>query len=147
MKTRSLVSFTILFALLSFVSSVEADTYRYKWKNSEGETQYSDRPPAAGVAFEKIRVKSSKTGSAPSPKYTLPTQKNEAKEEKKDTYGGWRKENCTRAIQNLDILENSNRIAKDDGKGGTRVMTEEEKKAQIKKMSEQKEKYCEKDGK
>ena len=55
----------------------------------------------------------------------------------------WRKDNCRIAIQNLDILENAGRISQDDGQGGKRLMTEEEKDKKVKAMRAQKEKYCE----
>ena len=58
-------------------------------------------------------------------------------------YTSWRQENCTRANENLDILRNASRIGVDDGQGGKRLMSDEEKAAQIKDMEAQREKYCE----
>ena len=46
------------------------------------------------------------------------------------------------AKQNLDILTSKSRIGVDDGQGGKRLMSDEEKQAQVKQMEQQRDKYC-----
>lgn len=144
MKTKVLLSLVVVTALINVINDASAQNYRYKWKSTDGQVHYTDRPPANGIEYTKIRVETDKRVRASSKPTLNPSVGAAQKEEQKkeDTYSGWRKENCTRATQNLDILENSGRVAKDDGQGGTRLMTDEEKEEQIKSMQELKAKYC-----
>ena len=135
--------FSISFVLIAFfVSSnaTSAEQYIYKWKDAQGMVHYTERPPEKGIAFEKVR-RERDTGKKRA-QQTVSQQAEKAEDAKDDSYGSWRKENCKIATQNLDVLENAARIAADDGQGGTRLMTDEEKAEKIKKMTEQKQKYC-----
>ena len=143
MKTRFLRALATTAVLAALSGNVFAEnSYTYKWKSSDGEIHYTDRPPASGIPFEKIRIQTRK-GQAGEAATKSTAKKADAPED--DTYSGWRKENCKRAIQNLDILENASRIAQDDGQGGTRLMSEEEKQEKMEKMQKQKDKYCTED--
>ncbi|WP_168204324.1 DUF4124 domain-containing protein [Aliikangiella coralliicola] len=140
MKFSAIFSLAMLLALASTTSVQSADQpqYMYKWKGSDGEIHYTERPPA-NIPFEKIRMAKKAKATKPAP-VAKPAQSVKAPES--DKYSAWKKENCKIATQNLDILENAGRIAQDDGQGGTRLMTDEEKQANIDKMTEQKNKYC-----
>ncbi len=145
---KLLTIFTLGLAILSFSFNAESSSpkYMYKWKSADGEIHYSERPPR-GVKYTRIRVADDK-GSAPvaKPKSDL-TNSNDQQQttnvgNSSSKYQEWRKENCKIATQNLDVLQNDARIAQDDGQGGTRLMSDEEKQANIKKMLEQQKKYC-----
>ena len=141
MKIRTLFSFGVGILLLGLVADVSAEKYMYKWKGDDGEIHYTERPPQ-GVPFEKIRVQANKADAQPT-KPVKAHQDTPLNSSKKDSaYETWRAENCQIAIQNLDVLRNAGRISQDDGQGGTRLMTDEEKQANIQKMEQQKEKYC-----
>lgn len=116
----------------------------YKWKNAEGVTQYTQRPPTGGIDYTRIRVREDDPKKSTS-KSTPSAKAKQENAEESDSYGGWRKENCKIALQNLDILENAGKISQDDGKGGNRLMTDEERKEKLNKMREQKAKYCPQD--
>ncbi len=145
MKIKTLLSlFTLVLTFCSF-SVLAAEKYIYKWKNDKGVIQYTERQPAPGTKFERIKqtsthasTTSSSTSNSPKSKDT----KNEKEKSADDNYESWQKDNCRIANQNLDILLNAGRIAQDDGQGGKRLMTDEEKKSQIAQMQAQKEKYC-----
>ncbi len=143
MKIKILVTLTVIFNSILFISDVSAENLQYKWKDANGEVHYTERPPANGVPFETIRIKShvsNQPASSLTKNDKAAEQKPEDIQDKK--YNDWKKENCKRAMQNLDVLENAGRISQDDGQGGTRLMTDEEKQEKIKAMTEQKEKYC-----
>jgi hypothetical protein len=111
----------------------------YKWTDAKGEVHYSERAPK-GIDFKTIRTYlNANQQSPPVPSFKSTQNKIESK---KDSYGTWRDENCTLANQNLDILTQATRIGVDDGQGGKRLMTDEEKKSKITKMEEQRDKYC-----
>ena len=146
MKHSSILflGFAVLIAGLS-ANINAAEKYMYKWKSSDGEIHYSERPPQ-GVEFTRIKVAAEKgnPSATAAPKQSQDEAK-KAEPGKESKYQAWRKENCKIANENLDILKNSGRIAQDDGEGGTRLMTDEEKSSNIKKMEEQRDKYCQAD--
>ena len=111
----------------------------YKWTDAKGEIHYTERAPK-GIEFTKIRTYLNANQQSPSVPSFNPS-KNKIKEEK-NSYGTWRDENCTLANQNLDILTKAGRIGVDDGQGGKRLMTDEEKATKITQMQEQRDKYC-----
>jgi len=135
---RSMVS--VLFIFVS-VNLIAGEKIMYKWTDDKGEVHYSERAPK-GVEYKTIRtyVDSNVTSSAP---VKLPKTPNEAKETK-SSYDTWRDENCTIANQNLEMLKNAKRMGMDDGQGGTRLMSDEEKAEKIAEMEAQRDKYCEK---
>ena len=139
---KLLIILSSLLILGTSVSVLAGEKIMYKWTDEKGEVHYSERAPK-GIEYTRIRtyVDSSKAASSPAPK--LP-EKQTKLENKKDSYGTWREENCTIATQNLEMLQNAGRIGVDDGQGGKRLMTDEEKAEKIAQMKEQQEKYCSK---
>lgn len=135
-RTKALVTAVLI---ISGSSLFAAEKIMFKWKDSNGEVHYTERAPK-GIEYTRIKtyVDSSAAISSPSPE--KPAQKEAA--ESKNAYGTWKDENCTLAKQNLDMLTTASRIGVDDGQGGTRLMSEEEKKAKIAQMEEQRDKYC-----
>ena len=129
--------------ILASQSIFSAEQIMYKWKDENGEIHYTERAPK-GIEYTRIRtyVDSNNAAPAKTPKLNADVKK----EEKESSYGTWRQENCTIANQNLEMLKTASRIGVDDGQGGKRLMTDEEKAKQIAQMEEQKEKYCKKDG-
>lgn len=119
-----------------------AEQYIYKWKDAQGMVHYTERRPDPGIPFEKVRRRADKSEKPVAANPSSPQQTSKKDTPKDDSYGSWREENCRIATQNLDILQNASRIAQDDGQGGTRLMTDEEKAEKVRKMTEQKDKYC-----
>lgn len=138
MKIQFQVLFVILFGLAS-IDTIAAEKITYKWTDDNGETHYTERAPK-GREYTKIRTyvdaKNASTNHLPA------VNKRTIAEQKKDTYGTWRDENCTIAIQNLDILNNASRISADDGQGGKQLMSNEQKQEKISQMEQQRDKYC-----
>jgi hypothetical protein len=142
MKINVLLLILAAYALLGAPEALAAEQYIYKWKDSQGMVHYTERPPEPGITFEKVR-RSTEKGEKSTPTAATQASTKSANTPKDDSYNSWREENCKIANQNLDVLENAARIAQDDGQGGKRLMTDEEKAEKIKKMSEQRDKYCE----
>jgi len=139
---KKIVLLLVLVAgVLAFIPNSEAaEQYIYKWKDSQGMVHYTERPPEAGVPYEKVRRTTEKGEKATAPVAAKPAASAEAAQD--DSYGSWKKENCKIAQQNLDVLQNAARIAADDGQGGKRLMTDEEKAEKVKQMTAQVDKYC-----
>ena len=142
MKFSYLVTILLAGLCCANFSALAADKYMYKWKGDDGELHYTERPPQ-GIDYQRIRVraKESKSPAVTSRMAPKPVQDDQIKKAD-DSYASWRKGNCDIARKNLDVLENASRIAQDDGEGGTRLMTDEEKKANTDRANEQIEKYC-----
>jgi hypothetical protein len=141
MKIKSIFLSSVITASLLF-SFAQAESYMYKWKNANGEVQYTERPPAPGVKFQRIKVKNPSSGESPNYAKTEKTEGQDQEKPEGEAYGGWKKDNCDRANKNLDILQNAGRISQDDGQGGKRLMSDEERQAQIVQMKALKDKYC-----
>ena len=138
MKTRFLPLLAIAFVFAS-ANLTAAEKITYKWTDDKGEVHYTERAPK-DREYTRIRTyvdeKNANTNRVP----VLAQEDKNAK--KDDSYGTWRDENCTIANQNLDILVNAGRISTADGDGGTRIMTDEEKKEKMTQMEKQRDKYC-----
>ncbi|TQV75603.1 DUF4124 domain-containing protein [Aliikangiella marina] len=139
---KNIVLLTVLaVGVLAFnPKSVAAEQYIYKWKDTQGMVHYTERPPAPGIPYERVRRPKDKGAPAQAPVAAKQAEAIEA--EADDSYTSWKKENCKIAQQNLDVLQNAARIAQDDGQGGKRLMTDEEKAEKIKQMNAQVQKYC-----
>ena len=138
MKSLFYISIFLTSLLVSFQLSAE-EKILYKWTDDKGEINYTERAPK-GIEYIKIRSHVASGGASST---NLPVKINQAKEEaKKGAYGTWREENCTIANQNLEILKEASRIGVDDGQGGKRLMTDEEKASKVKAMETQRDKYC-----
>lgn len=129
----------IIFILVS-VSINAAEKIMFKWTDDKGEVHYSEQAPKD---YEYVRIRTYvDSNTATSSKAPTAAMNQEKAEEKKDSYGTWKDENCTIATQNLDMLENAGRIGIDDGQGGKRLMSDEEKQEKITQMEQQRDKYC-----
>lgn len=134
-KQFRILPFFLLFAFSLTASA--AEKIMYKWTDTQGEVHYTERPPK-DIEYTIIK---SYADESPTPRATKQVE-SAPKAQEKNSYTTWRDENCTIATQNLDVLDNASRIGVDDGQGGTRLMTDEEKATKIKAMTEQRNKYC-----
>lgn len=137
-RTQAIISAVLAFSSANLVA---AEKIMYKWTDSKGEVHYTERAPK-GIEYTRIKTYID-SNAAVSAKATAKAEPEKATTEASKAYTSWRQENCTRANENLDILRNASRIGVDDGQGGKRLMSDEEKAAQIKDMEAQREKYCE----
>jgi len=137
MNTRFRILLSMVIFLLSMNLSAE-DKITYKWTDDNGEVHYTERPPKTGE-YTKIRTRVDKSTIVKTPSKPIAETK---EEEKKDSYGTWRDDNCKIANQNLDILKNAARISVDDGQGGKQLMSDEQKQEKVSQMEKQRDKYC-----
>ena len=142
---------TLLFIFIS-CSALSASKSLYKWKDKNGVTQFGERPPA-GVEYEVIKMRGGKGGSgaAAAPSITSKTSSKEDSDPKMkeqiDKANNYMKESCKIAKLNLDTLNNSARISIDDGEGGSRVLSDEERKQKLEQTQKQIKRFCNSDGK
>jgi hypothetical protein len=53
---------------LALCMALQASAQMYKWVDSDGKVQYSDKPPAGNVKAEKLRVPATRAAGAPAAK-------------------------------------------------------------------------------
>ncbi len=138
MFKRSLKASCLGLALITSVmaGNAMAEKGYYKWLDSRGNPQHSDRPPPMGVEYEfvstdtgmKRRVsaeESREAGTAEPPSYGKSSEKEPIVAEEKDPA------KCEQAKANLQTLNSKARVRVRDEEG-IRYLTEEEKADQRK---------------
>lgn len=150
MSKRIAGAAAIVGALLVASMNVAADATLYRWKDSQGNTVMSDRPPPTGTEYEAISTDSSVVrrleGEAPpQPVVTKPRTRAEtpaAKPAKKTVYEK-NPEYCANARKNLEVINRAPRIRMPDENGDMRYLTDEEREAEKQKNLEIIEIHCE----
>jgi hypothetical protein len=148
--------FSVALALTLF-AALPASAQMYKWVDSDGKVQYSDKPPPSNIKAEKLRVPARaaeapatgedkgaapKGAAKPAPKTAaeqdqafrkrqLDAAKAQAEEAKKQAQASDRAENCKRAKAALANFEIGGRVTHIDEKG-ERVYMDDQQIAQEK---------------
>ncbi|WP_205743143.1 DUF4124 domain-containing protein [Halioglobus maricola] len=147
--TQKAVIFATAIGLLAGSLAVSAGQTYYRWKDDEGNSYHSDRPPPKGTEYEVVSTKSydirrveGDEGAVPLD--TSPEPGNEfetfPKEEVKPNKSP---ELCARAQQNLSTLQDGGRIRLRNDKGEFHYLSEEEKADQIARAKAVIEQNCE----
>lgn len=146
---RKFGTITALLCLLAASAHTAAESALYRWKDSEGNPVMSDRPPPQGVQYETISTKSSVVhrveGEAPPEAVTPPAEPEPAAPVPGKPVKGLHEKNpeyCEAARKNLEVIDRAPRIRIDDGEGGLRYITDEERAAQRQNNLEVIEAHC-----
>ena len=149
MPLKSLVSIIIILSLsTSGFAAKSTKSKVYQWKDANGNIVVSDQPPK-DVPYKVITMKTD-SSSKNNRKASAAAPPNKGKTSKNDFNSQFAqaqehmKEMCRIAKANLDTLKNAAKIGVDDGEGGTRTLTEEERKEKLSTTQKQIEKYCKK---
>lgn len=140
MHMRNFGTVTVLVCLLLSSAHTAAESALYRWKDSEGNPVMSDRPPPLGVQYETISTKSSVVHrvegdgeaapeSAQSPTTATPPPAPVASKPASSLHEK-NPEYCATARKNLEVIDRAPRIRIDDGNGGLRYLTDDERAAQ-----------------
>ena len=114
----------------------------YQWKDANGKTVISDKPPTGNVRDEKkIEGKSSPPGATPQKtladremdyrKRQQATQEHAEKTKKEESAAAEKKDSCERVRRNLELLESGERVAVRDDKGERSFMDDEQRGREI----------------
>ena len=128
--------------LLFVLAPILAHAQLYKWVDENGHTQYSDRPPPAGVKSEKIdkgrnvappppaapgkAAPSAATREMEFRKRQMSAEELQKEEEKKEKEAAAKQENCDIARSRLKSLEDGGRILKPNKTGEREFMSDDE---------------------
>ncbi|RLA04959.1 MAG: hypothetical protein DRQ47_02360 [Gammaproteobacteria bacterium] len=136
-----LISFSLGYCLSVF-SATSISKVTYKWTDTNGIVQYTERPPK-NIAYKKITVNTS--GGKEITEVTAEEATNASSDSNNDVLDDMaaaNKRNCTIAKQNMKVLSNIARIRVSDEKGENRVLTPEEKQTRIDETQKQIDIYC-----
>jgi secreted trypsin-like serine protease len=146
MKTLKFIAASLIVSALSTV--LHADTYTYKWTADNGTTQYTQTPPAdrpysrVKISSKSPTAKVEQTSMAGLNNSTEATAEQSAGEQalaeteaqaqqEKVAFAKQRAEACSKAKENLIVLESRPRIRVPAGDGQFKVLSEDEKQAMI----------------
>lgn len=135
-----------MLALALLLLPVLAHAQLYKWVDENGRTQYSDRPPPAGIKAERVNTgKASSAAAAPAApaaakgaaanpanrelefrKRQISAEEAQKDEEKKAKEDQVKREQCDIARARLKSLEDGGRILKYDKTGERQFLSDEE---------------------
>jgi hypothetical protein len=149
----ALLRFTLL-ALACLAAPAQAQLY--KWVDSNGRVQYSDRKPSDGKQSQEVKSTVSAVGSQSggASGKSLSEQNKEFEKRRKEQAEGQQKqqqasaeqkrntENCDAARRNLAALESGQRIARYDLKGEKTYMDDSQRAAETQRSRQQIEESC-----
>ena len=144
-----LTTLASLTALLLLAPGIQADGKYYRWTNSDGTVQISDRPPPQGTDYETGTMAgggnfvsapkagdSTEANTGDRPRMAIGENPGGSPEVIKDPVL------CENARQNLEALQNFVRIRVQDPDGSYRILSPEQKDAEIAKAQKTIELNC-----
>lgn len=125
----------------------------YQWKDENGKTMISDKPPIGNVRQQKKIESAAPAANAALEKTAADkdlefrkrqkeAQDNSEKARKEQTASADKKENCDNARRQLQVLESGERVALRDDKGERYFMEEKQREQEIAKTREMMQSSC-----
>ena len=116
------------FAVVALLAATAAGAQVYEWKDAQGKTHYSDKPPVGTAQVKKIAAPESSAPSNSAQKTTADrelefrkrqkdAQENTDKANKEQAANANLKASCDNARRMLETLDSGERIALRDGQG------------------------------
>ncbi|WP_283149594.1 DUF4124 domain-containing protein [Silvimonas soli] len=120
----------------------------YKWKDANGNTQYSDTPPTAAQGkAQVVNVKSMPVSALPASKYQSQSNTGSAAEASAPANGQAASQKdpkaCDAARTRLSFLQNATKLSSINEKGEVEMLDSTRKQAEIDKMNDTIKKVCE----
>ncbi len=153
MRLPALTSHLLFAVLLAAAQSAGAETVIYKWVNQDGITQFTAQPPD-NLPYERITVRGDSRYQAPASP-ALATEPAASDETSSDvTRASTERQakmaedqeliakNCEQARLNIQHIEPRRRVFVDDGAGGQRRLTDDERLALIEESRQYLKTYC-----
>lgn len=137
------------------VTAAQAQQFIYKWTDEQGQPQYSELPPPAGVPYETVRKPG---GAAPGaePGRNLAkeqeelarqlaeeqakTQEQQEQSQKEATEA--RAKNCEIARKNVEVLQSDRPVVRPDAKGNKVTLDAQQREAELQKAKKDQDYFC-----
>ena len=140
----SLSSLILLSSAIGLLMSLDASAADpvYKWKDSSGQSHYSQAPPE-GQKYETINPHDSSKTSSPASNGSPPASTGPAEAATSPSSQALRQRNCATARKNLETLTNSANTSLDtSGSGRPARITPEVRAAEIERANQMVTQYC-----
>lgn len=145
---RALAAF--LFALASCLSLAVCGQGMYKWVDEKGVTHYSESPPPEGTNAKKLDVKAGegkeqdwhKKLQDANQQKIMKDQADRERAAKEQQANGTRQQQCRRAQEALDTLNNSRRVYHLDDKGQRVYVDDDQRQKEIEMWQERVRSSC-----
>lgn len=139
-----------------FTVTTQAQQFIYKWTDSQGQIQYSELTPPAGVQYEIVRKPA---GTEPNPEAAArdlnkeqadlakqvaeqEQKEQEQKEQEQKEAEDARGKNCEIAKKNLKVLQGDSPVVKTDAKGNKVALDAGQREAELKKAEKDQNYFC-----
>jgi len=129
-------------AIAAMLASTLANAQIYQWKDANGKTVISDKPPVGNVRDERKIDAKAPPASAPQQKSVADQemdfrkrqqemQDKSEKTKKEENAAAEKKDNCERTRRNLALLESGERLALRDESGERTIMDDAQREREI----------------
>ncbi len=139
----------LLLGSLALAASGQAASNHYRWKDAQGKTVYSDRPPPTGISYEIVSSSSRNTRAVGAEEGALPAgdegsaaAAEQLAREKQAEDARQRADLCARATSNLEALSGSAKIVVRTPEGEQRALSDSEIAQQRNTARSQVNAYC-----
>ena len=144
----------IALALAALLATSVANAQIYQWKDENGKTVISDKPPVGGTARSSRKIEGEAPPAKPVPQKSIAdremdfrkrqqeAQEKTDKEQKEQAAAADKKENCERARRYLQSLESGDSIATYDDKGERIFMEDAQRQQEIAKAKQAMQASC-----
>jgi hypothetical protein len=143
-----------VFSIAILLASVAADAQIYQWKDENGKTIISDKPPVGNVRTTRKAESETATGTTASPQKSLADKDLDFRKRQKDAQSSaekskaeqdqtaQREENCTNSQRHLRLLESGERIAMRDDNGERYFLEDTQRTQEIEKARQAVQSNC-----
>lgn len=145
----------VLVGSCGWMANAHAQQFIYKWNDKQGQPQYSELPPPAGVPYETVR-KPGGVEPAAEPARDLAKEQEElarklAEEEAKtqeqqeqarQEAEDQRAKNCEIAKKNVAVLQSERPVIKADAKGDKVALDAEQRAVELQKAEKDQDYFC-----
>lgn len=136
-----------LLVLLILVIPAAAWAQVYTWTDSSGTRHYSDAPPANGVKYSQLNVKSSAPENASKHASSSPSSSDTngdqgASDAAKSNATSYKKSYCANVSGNISKLESKQIVTSTDSSGKAYIMSKQQRAQKLKLAQSRYRKYC-----
>lgn len=149
MSARFRVITFLLLGSLALAASGQAASNHYRWKDAQGKTVYSDRPPPTGINYEIVSSSSPNTRAVDTEEGAMSAANGDSAaaaeqlaQEKQAEDARQRADLCARATSNLEALSGSAKIVVRTPEGEQRALSDSEIAQQRNTARSQVNAYC-----
>lgn len=130
------------FFLCIAVLGLQANAEVYKWTDAQGKVQYTDQPPSGKAAEKPLKLQSQSGVQEVSKKAVDDSAKKAKQDADAQATTKSSADNCKTAKSNLAVLQKSDPVYMQEGKGEKVLLNKEQRQKEIDAANEAIKKFC-----